>query len=390
MLERFSRTWVEINLDNLAYNLSLIKSGIEPDVKVMGVVKADAYGHGSIQCAKKLVECGADCLAVSNMLEAVPLREAGIEVPILVLGYTPVSEAARLAKYNISQTLLNYDYALNLAEKAKADGVSIECHIALDTGMSRIGFDTHDLDTLYTDIARAFYQPSLNITGIFTHFCVADELSENGAAFTSKQHTLFNTVVSELSHRGMDFEYVHCCNSAATVFYPEYHHSMVRPGVVLYGLSPTGSENDILKLRPVMEMKTVVSMIKEIRPGDTVSYGCTFKADSPMKVATLPVGYADGYPRSLSGKGMVFINDHLVPVLGKICMDQMMIDVSGVECSEGDTVTLFGGYSPISLDYIAGMTGTISYEIMCGVSRRVERVYISDGRECEVLDYTLA
>ncbi len=388
-MKRFSRTWVEINLDNLAYNYSLIKTGIESKVKIMAVVKADAYGHGSIQCAKKLIECGADCLAVSNMLEAVPLRDAGIKVPILVLGYTPITEAARLARYNISQTLLNCEYALNLAEQAKKDGVSIDCHIALDTGMSRIGFDTHDLDLLYTDIARAFYQPSLNITGIYTHFSVADDLSKNGISFTSKQHEIFSTVVTELSHRGMDFEYVHCCNSAATVLYPKYHHTTVRPGVVLYGLSPMGSETDNLKLRPVMEMKTVVSMIKDIQPGDTVSYGRTFIAESPMRIATLPVGYADGYPRSLSGKGMVYINDHLVPVLGMICMDQMMIDVTGIGCKEGDIATLFGGNSPISLDYIAGMTGTISYEIMCGVSRRVERVYILNGQESEVLDYTL-
>ena len=388
-MERFSRTWVEINLDNLARNFSQIKAGLKPGVKVMGVVKADAYGHGSIQCAKKLVECGADCLAVSNMLEAVPLRESGIQVPILVLGYTPVSEVSRLAKYNISQTLLNYDYAIDLAKQAENENVTIECHIALDTGMSRIGFDTHNLDLLYTNIATAFYQPSLNITGIFTHFSVADELNENGKAFTIQQHRIFSTVVSELSHRGMDFTYVHCCNSAATVFYPEYHHTMVRPGVILYGLSPTGNESDCTKLYPVMEMKTVVSMIKTVNPGDSISYGCTYTASSPVKVATLPVGYADGYPRSLSGKGMVYINDHLVPVLGKICMDQMMIDVTGVDCKEGDIVTLFGGNSPISLDYIAGMSGTISYEIMCGVSRRVERVYISKGIECEVLDYTL-
>lgn len=355
----------------------------------MGIVKADGYGHGSVQIARALGECGVSQLGVSNLLEAVVLRKAGIDLPILILGYTPTDYAADLYRYDITQTLLNADYAERLAAEAKRANATVRAHIKLDTGMSRIGYSLENREQLLTDIARAFYQPSLHVTGIFTHFAAADEETEKGRAFTALQHDRFVSVVDELRDHCIEFDDVHCCNSAASVFYPEWAHTMVRPGVVLYGLSPTGRPIKGLDLRPVMELKSIVSMVKPLRKGESVSYGCTFTADRDMTVATLPVGYADGYPRLMSNKGVVYAANRLVPILGNICMDQMMIDVSGIDIREGDAVTLFGGCSPVGLDNIAGLMGTISYELMCGITRRVERVYTEGGRVREVVDYTI-
>lgn len=388
-MNRFNRTWVEINLDNLKHNCELVCRRVGPNVKIMGIVKADGYGHGSVQVARALCECGVAQLGVSNFIEAMTLRRAGIDLPILILGYTPTEMAADLYRYDITQALLNAGYSERLAAEAKRAGVTVRAHVKLDTGMSRIGYDIRNREQLLTDIARAVYQPSLHVTGVFTHFSSADDESPKGREFTRLQHDRFASVIGELHDHCIDFDEVHCCNSAASVFYPEWAHTMVRPGVILYGLSPTGRSIKGLDLRPVMELKSVVSMVKTIRRGDCVSYGCTFTADRDMTIATLPVGYADGYPRALSNKGVVYAADRLVPIVGRICMDQMMIDITGVDVREGDTVTLFGGESPIGLDNIAGLVGTISYELMCGITRRVERVYIESGRVREVVDYTV-
>ena len=389
MQQQFRRTWVEIDLDNLKHNYRTVRSLAAEDVKIMAVVKADGYGHGSVQVARTLERCGVDWFAVSNLLEAVTLRRAGIERPILILGYTPTSSVMDLFRYDVTQAIFDVGYAEELAAQASRAEVTVKAHLKLDTGMSRIGLSLRDREQLLTDIARICFQPSLHVTGIFTHFAVADEDSDNSMRFTRTQHERFMSVVEELRSHCIEFEEIHCCNSAASVFAPSYPHTLIRPGIVLYGLSPTGAPVRGLDLRPVMEMKTVVSMVKDLYPGESVSYGCTFTARERMRIATLPVGYADGYPRALSGKGYVYVGDRLVPILGRICMDQMMIDVTDVDVREGDVVTLFGGSSPIGLDNMAGLVGTISYELMCGISRRVERIYIEDGKLSEVVDYTL-
>ncbi len=388
-MEQFNRTWAEINLDNLKHNFNVVKAVTGPDVRVMGVVKADGYGHGSVQIARMLVSSGAEWLGVSNLLEAVILRRAGITAPILVLGYTPASSVRELYEYDVTQTVFGSDYADEISSAAYSAGVVVKAHLKIDSGMSRLGFSLRNRETLLTDIARVFYQPSLQVTGIFTHFASADEETEIGRVFTAKQHGRFMSLVDELRAHCIEFEDVHCCNSAATALYPEYHQTMVRPGIILYGLSPNGSAMKMLDLRPVMELKSVVSMVKDVYPGDSISYGCTYTAKEPMRIATLPVGYADGYPRGLSNKGCVYVADRIVSIVGRVCMDQMMIDVTGLDVKRGDVVTLFGGASPIGLDNVAGLVGTISYEIMCGISRRVERTYILDGRVSEIVDYTL-
>jgi len=386
-VEKLKRTWAEINLDNLRYNCEQLKGMLKDGVALMAVIKADAYGHGDVEVANAIAEF-ADWFAVSNLMEAKRLRRAGISKPVLILGYTPVENCTDLFEMGITQTVLGSDYAKELSDAAVGAGITVDVHIKVDTGMSRIGFSAVDTDECVSQIERAVYLPGLKATGIFTHFAVADEDSERSQKFTEMQHDRFSDVIWSLQKKGIDFDRVHCCNSAAMVFIPSYHHTMVRPGIVLYGCSPNGKPIEEMDLRPVMTLKTAVSLVKTVKAGETVGYGRKFTAASDMKVATVAVGYADGYPRVLSNRGYAFVNDTVVPIVGNICMDQMMLDVSAVDVKEGDQVILFGEGSPIGVDNVAALAGTINYEILCGISRRVERVYIRDGKEVSVVDYT--
>ena len=386
-MEKLKRTWVEINLDNLRHNCGQLKGMLKDGVALMAVVKADAYGHGDVEVANALTDY-ADWFAVSNLMEAKRLRKAGVEKPILILGYTPPENCEDLFAMGITQTVLGAEYARELSDAAVDAGVNVDVHIKVDTGMSRIGFSAENIPECVSQIERAVYLPGLNATGIFTHFAVADENSRESEAFTLKQHDRFSEVIWELQKRGVEFDRVHCCNSAAMIFIPSYHHSMVRPGIILYGCSPNGKKLSEVDLKPVMTLKTTVSLVKDVHPGETVGYGRKFRCDADMKVATVAIGYADGYPRVLSNRGYGYVNDTVVPIIGNICMDQMMLDVSDVDVREGDQVILFGENCPINVDNVAALAGTISYEILCGISRRVERVYIRDGKEISVVDYT--
>ena len=385
-MEKLKRTWAEINLDNLRYNCEQLKGMLKDGVALMAVVKADAYGHGDVEVANAVSEF-ADWFAVSNLMEAKRLRKAGITKPVLILGYTPAENCTDLFELNITQTLLGPDYAKELSDAAVEAGITVDVHVKVDTGMTRIGFYAADEECV-DQIEKAVYLPGLNATGIFTHFAVADEDSADSEAFTQLQHDRFSDVIWELQKKGIDFNRVHCCNSAAMILIPSYHHTMVRPGIVLYGCSPSGKPMQEIDLKPVMTLKTTVSLVKNVHPGETIGYGRKYKAVSEMSVATVAIGYADGYPRVLSNRGYAFVNDKVVPIVGNICMDQMMLDVTGVDVREGDQVILFGENSPIGVDNVAALAGTISYEILCGVSRRVERVYIRDGKEISVVDYT--
>lgn len=387
-MERLNRTWAEIDLDNLRHNCETLKGMLDGKSLFMAVVKADAYGHGDVAVAEELSDI-ADWFAVSNIMEAGRLRRSGIEKPILILGYTPVECCTELFELGVTQSVLGTEYAGKLSEAAIAAGVRINVHIAMDTGMSRIGFSAVDAENCANEIVKSVCLPGLNATGIFTHFAVADEDNDISNTFTEMQHDRFSTVIQLLKQKGVEFEYVHCCNSAAMITIPSYHHSMVRPGIVMYGCTPDGNPVEGLDLKPVMSLKSVVSLVKDLPAGETIGYGRRFRADAPMRVATVAAGYADGYPRVLSNKGYAFVNDCVVPVVGAVCMDQLMLDVSYVDVKEGDTVTLFGGDSPISVDNVAAMAGTVSYEILCGISRRVERVYVRDGKEISTIDYTL-
>lgn len=388
MSQQLKRTWAEINLDNLEHNYRLIRSILSPNVKMMAIVKADAYGHGSAQVAAMLDRLGAEWFGVSNINEAIILRKAGVGKNILILGYTPVECARQLFEFGLTQTILDFEYGERLAAAAAAAGVVVDAHIKLDTGMSRIGLQVGTSADLMTDIARLYYLPSLRITGVFTHFAAADEVNAMGNEYTTGQHRRFMNVVDELRASAFTLD-AHCCNSAATIIYPQFHHDMVRPGIILYGLSPNGRPIKNFPLKPVMTLKSVVAMVKNIRTGDKVSYGCTYEAQYDMRVATVPVGYADGYPRSMGNKGFAYVGGRAVPVIGRVCMDQMMLDVTGLDVHEGDIVSLFGAGCPISADDLAQVDHTINYEILCGISRRVQRVYIRNGCVCEVVDYTM-
>lgn len=379
MQKILKRTWAEIDLDRLTHNYTVIKQALHPGADMMAVVKADAYGHGAVMVAKTLRDAGAAYFAVSNLEEALQLRAAGIDLPMLILSYTPPEEAATLAQYHITQTVICAAHATALSAAAVAAGVVLPVHFKLDTGMSRVGF-VHQLSadrkTAASEIAAAAQLPGLQAEGIFTHFATADEQS---ADMTRTQFDRFMQTVADLDEKGIYFTYKHCCNSAATERFAEMHLDLVRPGIILYGLAPDDSwMHGLLPLQPVMQLKTAVSMVKVIPAGTTVSYGATFTAQQDMQIATVPIGYADGYPRSMADKAHMLINGNPVPVIGRVCMDQCMLDVTGLNVSVGDTVTVFG--DGLSVDTYAAWMGTINYEAVCLIGKRVPRVYLQGGK----------
>lgn len=391
MKKYFRRTWVEINLDALKHNYEVIESRLSPGCEIMAVVKADAYGHGVENSVKEFSACGCRRFAVSNLEEAYQVRSVNSDCSILILGYTPPEHAEALAVNNISQAVFDSEYAARLSDFAQKSGVQVSIHIKADTGMSRLGFVYHDdiEDAAAVDeIAAACRLPSLYPEGIFTHFASADE--GNGKVFTTLQYTLFANLIRALEFEGITFPLRHCCNSAATVLYPEMHLNLVRPGIILYGLMPSSFLNGEINLQPALKMKTVVSMVKTIPAGTPVSYGRTYSAEKDVKIATVPIGYADGYSRSLSGKAQMKIGDRLVSVIGRICMDQCMLDVSEIEdISEGTTVTVFDSNpsSPLSVDSLAQKAATINYELICGINKRVPRVYTRQKEIEAIADY---
>lgn len=370
------RTWAEIDLDALVHNFDIIKKEAT-GAKLMAVVKADAYGHSVRIVAPILEQHGADAFAVSNIEEAITLRGCGITRPILILGYTPVSMAAQLYLNDISQCVYSPEYAAALSKRACADGVKVKVHIKLDTGMSRLGFDCRDekLSGIEEAVTAARLKGFV-FEGIFTHFAVSDRTETSEDGFTDKQYSRFCTAAERFEKAGLRPKYRHCCNSAAFCLDSDKHFDMCRPGIILYGLTPSSD----LKLKenfvPVMTVKSVVSMVKTIKKGDTVSYGRTFTAEKEMKIATVTAGYADGYPRLLSNKGYVLINGKRANIIGRVCMDQMSVDVSDIEdVKQGDEVILFGKTLPV--EELADMCGTINYEIICGISPRVPRITVA-------------
>ncbi len=386
MKEILRRTWAEIDLDTLARDFQAVRQAANPQAKVCCVVKADAYGHGAVRMAREFEELGADWFAVSNLEEALQLRFAQLQKPVLVLGYTPPEEASALAKYHISQCVYSLDYARELSQYAVEAGVTVNIHVKIDTGMSRLGFYYQDIsrdEATVQEVKTACTLPGLYPEGIFTHFAVSDEGKE-GDAFTMRQFGCFKEMIEALLREDISFEVRHCANSAAVFDYPLSHLDMVRAGIVIYGLYPSGELRSRPNLAPVLSLKSVVSHIKTVQPGATISYGRKFTADCERKVATVPVGYADGYPRILSAKGaQVLIGGKRCPILGRICMDQLMADVSDLpEVRVGDTVTLIGrdGQEEITADELAALEGSINYEVVCGLSKRVPRVYLKHGK----------
>ena len=388
--------WAEIDLEALRYNFREVKAraGALP---LCAVVKADSYGHGAVQCARVFAEEGAAWLAVSCLAEALQLRQAGQKLPILILGHVQPEFAAALIEHHITAACYSLPQAKALSAAAVQAGGIVDIHLKADTGMGRIGFP------LRTDFAQSIAEmlevcalPGLHMTGLFQHFAVADDDSTENIAYTEEQYQLFLKAYRALKAAGHEPPLVHCDNSAGVMLHPDWPNGeitapcMARPGIILYGFDPS-DEVRFDTFKPVMKLKTVVSMVKELQPGQSTSYGRRFTAKTPTKVATLCTGYADGYPRLLScGKGIVEVHGTPCPVLGRVCMDQLMVDVTAVpDVQEGDEAILWGGRVSDSAEDIARKTDTISYEVLCGVSRRVPRVYLEHGEITDIEDWIL-
>ncbi len=389
-LDIIKRTWAEVDLDAIEANFKEIRAHIGEDTKLCCVVKADGYGHGAVKLAKLYSQLGADFFAVSNIDEALELREQDIKEPVLILGYTPVALAEKLAQNNITQAVYGLEYARELSQAAEKAGVTVDVHIKIDTGMSRIGFmcqsfpeDNSSID----EIAQACALPCINPCAIMAHFAVSDE-GEDGKEYTLSQLDAFEFTVKALADRGIHFPLVHHANSGAVEYYKNSYLSMVRAGVILYGLAPNPALASELTLIPAMTLKTTVAFVKKLRKGSTVSYGRTFVAPCDMLVATVPIGYADGYFRSLSKDGYMSIKGKKAKILGRVCMDQTVIDVTNIDGVKiGDEVVVFskGENETPTVNELASFAGTINYEIVCAVSKRVPRVYKKSGKIVDVM-----
>ncbi len=367
------RCWTEINLNQLKKNYEIYKMSIPKSMEIMAVVKADAYGHGDQKVAKFLSDNGVHNFAVSNIDEAIAIRRAGAEGQILILGYTPIDRVEDLISYDITQTLLSEEYA----EAITALNYPIKCQFAIDTGMRRIGLNADDME----GCERVIRKFARYLNGLFTHLCVADTPAQN--EFTDYQIKKFEAIVKRVSD--LRLPYCHCMNSAGGL----WHHSDVscfaRLGIILYGLRPDYLNKLPNGIEPVMSWKSTVSMIKDVKPGDTIGYGRSYAVEHPMTIATIPTGYADGYNRLLSNKGWILINGRKAHIVGRVCMDQMMVDISNIpNVKLGTEVVLIGksGDEVITADDIAKLCGTIGYEVVCGISRRVERYW--SNAECSL------
>ena len=375
------RTWAEVDLDALAHNYRQARRMIGAGVRYLGVVKADAYGHGAVQVGRKLEALGADYLAVSSLDEARELRHGGISMPILILGHTPPEMVPELIRHHITQTVSARAKAEEYSAAAAACGGTLRVHIKVDTGMSRLGFLVRGehIDGGVEAIAASCRLPHLEAEGIFTHFAAADEDDPGSEAYTREQFDVFQRVLAALADRGQTFAIRHCANSGALARYPEMYLDMVRPGIALYG---AGADAQRLDLRPVMTLKSCVSTIKIFDPDTDISYGRTYRTREKTRVGVLPIGYADGLFRGLSGRMSVWTEEGPAPVLGRICMDMTIVNLTGLShVHVGDAVELFGQRQRV--DVLAEILGTIPYELTCAVSKRVPRLYLENGQVVE-------
>lgn len=383
------RAWAEVNLDAIANNIHEIRRITNPQSKIMATVKADAYGHGFLEVVKTLIENGVDCLAVAALQEAKQLRSRGITAPILILGGLMEDACEDLADFDVIPAVFSYDFAKTLSYVGEKKDKIIKIHIKIDTGMTRVGFvaDDGDNTAIIDEIEKISKLPYIKIDGIFSHFACADE--EN-TEFTHKQFTRFMNVCNGLTARGVDIGTRHICNSAGIMMYPEMHLDMVRAGIILYGLYPSDEvDKTRINLIPAMTLKATITLVKNVDANREVSYGKTYITDKPTKIATVPIGYADGYLRGLSGKSKMIVGGQLANVIGRICMDQCMIDVTNVNnINAGDEVIIFGD-SFVTADNLAEWLGTINYEVVCVIGRRIPRIYTSGGKAVKVLNYLL-
>ncbi len=385
-VKEFGPLWAEVNLDNLIHNIKAIRSIVRDETEIMGVIKANAYGHGATTLARVLLDNGADRLAVATIREAIELRRSGINLDILVLGYTQDSDLGLVVEYKISQTIYSLKQARLLSDLARDKGETCKIHIKVDSGMSRIGY--RELEDI-GEILEISSLENIEIEGIFTHFATADSKDKT---FTRDQYSRYMEIVQGLENKGLKIPIKHVSNSAAIMDLPEYNLDMVRAGIILYGLYPSDEVmKERLELKPVMTLKTKLSHIKIVEEGTGIGYGQTYVTKGESKIGTMPIGYADGYSRLLSNLGEVGINGHRAGILGRVCMDQTMVDLTGIDAQVEDEVILFndGKNNYPTIDELAKKLRTINYELATLIGRRIPRVYTLDGEVIDVVDYVL-
>ncbi|MBR6738339.1 MAG: alanine racemase [Oscillospiraceae bacterium] len=382
MQSTLKRTWAEINLDNLTHNLNVIRTQVGPKAKLLGVVKADAYGHGAVRVARHLEKIGAEYLAISNIDECEELRVNGIKLPILMLGFTPADQAERILALDMTQAVVNLDIARAYSAAAVKSGKTMRVHIKLDTGMGRLGFqcDENHFEKSLADICEVLRLPGLEAEGIFTHFCVSDEDAPEHVEYTELQHKRFVAMIEAVEKEsGHTFALHHCCNAGGIATYPQWAWDMVRCGIILYGVSELAQR---MGVKPVMTLKTTVATIKDFDEACSISYGRRFATERKSRIAVLPIGYADGLFRFLSGKIAPLTPYGRAPQVGRICMDMCMIDVTEQpQLKVGDEIEVFG--ENCRADELAALSETIPYETLCAVSKRVPRVYLLGGEEVD-------
>lgn len=388
------RAWAEVDLSAIEHNIKQIRKYVRPEAKIMGVVKANAYGHGVIPVARVLLKHGADYLAVACLDEALQLRRNGFRCPILILGYSDCADVEQLVREDITATCFTYELASALSRTAVRQNKRAKIHLKIDTGMSRLGLryreDATENQAVVDSIYKMAVLPNLDIEGIFTHFAVADDADD---AYTLLQFSRFEAICNRLQENGLHIPLRHCCNSAALIKFPQMQMDMVRPGIILYGQKPAPDfECGRVSLKPAMQLKAKVTNVKELEAGVSVSYGRKFVTDKPTKLITVSIGYGDGYSRVLSQKAEAIVHGVLCKVTGNICMDQCMIDATAVNTINiGDEVILFGKSDDIELPVVslAEKMGTINYEILCLIGKRVPRIYYKDGNELEIQRFSV-
>ena len=391
MVDYLKRTWRVVDLDAIEHNFQVIRDSLPEDCKMMAVVKADAYGHGDIAVARTCGKLGVDWFAVSNIEEAISLRRQGIGHPILVLGFTPPELVCELSHYHITQALISLDYACSLQEFACQFAVTVDVHIKADTGMSRLGFAAShgEFTQALEELKEVAAMSQLHIGGIFTHFPCSDEGSPESIAFVEEQIVSFRAFCAAIEKMGIPLPLKHCCNSAGILNYRHAAMDMVRPGCIRYGFGQGDDLGNRMDLWPAMELYTTVAMVKTVPAGTQVGYGRTFTAPKEMKIASCTIGYADGYSRHLSNKGYMLIHGKKAPIVGRVCMDQLMLDVTDIpQVKQGDVVTVFGPSDGayLSAEEVSAMAGTIPNDFLSEISKRVPRIYKKNGSEFAVND----
>ena len=389
MKTNYHRVYAQIDLDSIKHNIEVISAHVNEGVKLMTVIKADGYGHGAVPIGKEVESLNVDYIGVAIYQEGVLLREEGIKMPILVLGNTPREAFGQLFEYNLTQTVYSTKMAKELNDCAKARDKFARIHLKLDTGMGRIGIRAiHEpLEDVMSQIKEIYELSNLYVEGLYTHFSKADEIDKT---YTKIQLDVFQSVVNELEVIGIKPEIIHASNSAGLIDVKEAGLNMVRAGIALYGLYPSKEVDKSIGLKPALSMISRIIFVKEVEADELISYGGTYKTKARTKIATIPIGYADGYSRALSNKGHVVINGQLAPIIGRVCMDQMMVDVSHIEhVKEDDKVYLIGGTHDafVSVDDIADIMNTINYEVVCLISKRVPRVYVKENEIVDSIDY---